>query len=97
MFKMNTATKFNCNLAKQLQDNVIHNCNRDLPQKFSPHDDSQGLNSQTYTYKDSGSLINYLHTLLMLTKVNLCLIDIGPFQSWHVILIYVSSSKYLET
>lgn len=46
---MNTAIKFNCNLAKQLQDNVIHTCNRGLPQKFSPHDHSQGLNSQTYT------------------------------------------------
>lgn len=38
MGQMSAATALNCNLAKQLQDTVIHTCNTGLSQKSSPHD-----------------------------------------------------------
>lgn len=68
---MSTATRFNCNLTKQLQDNVIDSCNMGLSQKSSPHDHSQRLNFPTYHFaRLLGLLIKYQSILLELTKMN---------------------------
>lgn len=70
MCQMSAATRFHSNLAKQLQDNVIHTCNTDLSQKSSPHDHSQNLDSQTYSFAETHWLIDKLLTHSSCTNQN---------------------------
>lgn len=60
MCQMSATTRFNGNLAKQYQDNVIHLCDIGLPQKSSPHDHFQGLSSQTHNSAKTPWLIDKL-------------------------------------
>lgn len=68
MCPMNATTRFNCKLAKQLQDDVMHTYNRGLSQKFSDH--SQGLIPTLITLLRLWLIDKLLTHLLELTKMN---------------------------